>query len=159
MSSNLLTRFYEAFARKDAEGMAACYHEGSAFSDPVFPMLNHDETCAMWRMLLGRAQDFSLTFEVTGEDQVAWVARYTFTQTGRSVVNRVKSQFGFQDGLILAQRDGFDLALWLKQALGWKGALFGRTRLLQAATRTRARKGLDAFMEKSRNRESREFHE
>ncbi|MBS1766955.1 MAG: nuclear transport factor 2 family protein [Acidobacteria bacterium] len=128
--------------------MIACYHADSAFSDPVFPMLNHDETCAMWRMLLGRAQDFSLTYEVKGEDRVEWIARYTFTKTGRAVVNRVTSQFGFQDGLILAQRDGFDLALWLKQALGWKGALFGRTRLLQATARKQARQSLDAFMAK-----------
>lgn len=144
----ILTRFYEAFARKDAEGMAACYHPDSAFSDPVFPMLNHDETCAMWRMLVGRAQDFSLTFEVVAEDRVAWVARYTFTQTGRSVVNRVTSQFGFQDGLILAQRDGFDLWAWTRQALGLKGILLGWTRLLQGAVRKQARKGLEAFMAK-----------
>lgn len=148
MSAAILTRFYEAFARKDAEGMIACYHGDSAFSDPVFPMLNHAETAAMWRMLVGRAQDFSLEFQVTGEDQVEWTARYTFTKTGRPVVNRVRSQFGFQDGLILAQRDGFDFPLWLKQALGWKGALFGRTRLLQAAVRKQARESLDAFAAK-----------
>ena len=148
MSAELLTRFYEAFARKDAEGMIACYHADSAFSDPAFPMLNHDETCAMWRMLVGRAQDFSLEFEVLGEDRVDWTARYTFTKTGRPVVNRVRSQFGFQDGLILAQRDGFDFPLWLKQALGWKGALLGRTAFLQNAVRKEARKSLDAFMKK-----------
>lgn len=145
---DLLTRFYEAFARKDAEDMIACYHADSAFSDPVFPMLNRAETAAMWRMLLGRAQDFSLTHEVKGEDRVEWVARYRFARTGRMVVNHGKSQFGFQDGLILAQRDGFDFPIWLKQALGWKGLLFGRTRLLQAAVRKQARQSLDAFMAK-----------
>ena len=148
MSADLLTRFYDAFARKDAEGMIACYHAESAFSDPVFPMLNHPETAAMWRLLVGRAQDFSLEFEVTGEDRAEWTALYTFTKTGRPVVNRVRSQFGFRDGLILAQRDGFDFPLWLRQALGWKGALFGRTRLLQAAVRKQARQGLEAFMAK-----------
>lgn len=144
----LLTRFFEAFAHKDAEGMIACYHSDSAFSDPVFLLLNHEETCAMWRMLMSRAQDFSLTFEVIGEDRVDWVARYTFAQTGRPVVNRVRSQFGFQDGLILAQRDGFDLWAWTRQALGPKGALLGWTRLLQGVVRKQARKGLDAFMKK-----------
>lgn len=148
MSAELLTRFYEAFARKDAEGMIACYHPDSAFSDPVFQMLNRAETAAMWRMLVGRAQDFSLEFEVLGEDRADWTARYTFTKTGRPVVNRVKSQFGFKDGLILAQRDGFDLPAWLRQALGWKGALFGRAAFLQNAVRKEARKSLDAFMAK-----------
>ncbi|HTL97723.1 MAG TPA: nuclear transport factor 2 family protein [Holophagaceae bacterium] len=150
MSTELLTRFYDAFARKDAEAMAACYHADSAFSDPVFTLLGHDETCAMWKMLVGRAQDFSLTYEVTGEDRVEWIARYTFTKTGRSVVNRVKSQFGFQDGLILAQRDGFDLYAWMRQALGFKGALLGWTRLMQTAVRKEARRSLEAFMAKPR---------
>ena len=144
----LLARFYDAFARKDAEGMAACYHPEAAFSDPVVPRLNHDETCAMWRMLVGRAQDFSLTFEIIGEDRVDWVARYTFTKTGRSVVNRVRSQFGFQDGLIFAQRDGFDFYAWTRQALGLKGALLGWSGLVQNAVRREARKGLEAFMAK-----------
>ncbi len=144
----LLTRFYEAFARKDAEGMIGCYHADSAFSDPVFPRLTHDETAAMWRMLVGRAQDFSLTFEVIGEDRVDWIARYTFTKTGRPVVNRVRSQFGFQDGLIFAQRDGFDLWAWMRQALGLKGALLGWTRLMQGAVRKEARKSLDAYIAK-----------
>ena len=145
----ILTRFYDAFARKDAEGMAACYHADSAFSDPVFPRLNHGETCAMWRMLVGRAQDFSLTYEVIGEGRVEWVARYTFSKTGRSVVNRVRSQFGFQDGLILAQRDGFDLYAWTRQALGLKGALLGWSRLMQNTVRKQARMGLEAFMAKN----------
>ncbi|HET8715216.1 MAG TPA: nuclear transport factor 2 family protein [Holophagaceae bacterium] len=148
MSADLLTRFYEAFARRDAEGMIACYHPDAAFSDPVFPLLNQAETAAMWRMLLGRARDFSMEFQVVGEDRVDWTARYTFAATGRPVVNRVTSQFGFQDGLILAQRDGFDFPLWLKQALGWKGALFGRTRLLQAAVRKQARTSLEALRAK-----------
>lgn len=146
----LLSRFYEALARQDAEGMIACYHTDSAFSDPVFPRLNHDETAAMWRMLLGRAKDFSFTFQVIGEDRVDWTARYLFSKTGRIIVNEGCSQFGFRDGLILAQRDGFDFPRWLRQALGWKGALFGRTRLMQAAARKEARKSLDAFMAKAR---------
>lgn len=112
----LLSRFYEALARQDAEGMIACYHTDSAFSDPVFPRLNHDETAAMWRMLLGRAKDFSFTFQVIGEDRVDWTARYLFSKTGRIIVNEGCSQFGFRDGLILAQRDGFDFPRWLRQA-------------------------------------------
>ena len=150
MSAELLTRFYGALARKDAEGMIACYHADSAFSDPVFPMLNHDETAAMWRMLVGRAQNFSFEFQVTGEDRVDWTAGYLFSKTGRRVVNQGRSQFGFRDGLILAQRDGFDFPRWLRQALGFKGFLFGHTRLMQAAARKEARKSLDAFMAKHR---------
>lgn len=31
-----MDRFYEAFARRDAAGMAACYHRLATFEDPAF---------------------------------------------------------------------------------------------------------------------------
>ena len=33
----LIREFYGAFARRDAEAMARCYHAEVFFSDPVFP--------------------------------------------------------------------------------------------------------------------------
>ena len=35
----LIRDFYAAFARRDAEGMARCYHPEVFFSDTVFPSL------------------------------------------------------------------------------------------------------------------------
>ena len=150
--AELLTRFYEAFQRRDGEAMATCYHPEAMFSDPVFPRLPHDEVGAMWRMLAGRAQDLAIRFEVLRADdeggEVRWEADYTFSKTGRKVHNVIRAQFGFKDGLILAHRDGFDLPVWMRQALGWKGLLFGRMAWFQNALRAEARKGLLRFMEK-----------
>lgn len=149
----LLTRFYEAFARGDAEAMVACYHPEAAFSDPAFGTLDHAHLCGMWRMLLGRAKDLRVTFAVVIADdqrgEVDWEARYTFSASGRPVHNVIKGQFGFKDGLILAHRDGFDLHLWAKQALGWKGALFGGMGWFQRSVQGKARKGLAAFLARS----------
>ena len=146
----LLTRFYEAFARGDAEAMVTCYHPEAAFSDPAFGMLDHDHVCGMWRMLLGRAKDLRVTFVVVAADDqsgtVDWQAFYTFTKTGRPVHNVIRGHFGFQDGLILAHRDGFDLHAWAKQALGWKGALFGSMGWFQRSVQAEARNGLRRFL-------------
>ena len=54
---DLLQRFYAAFAARDGEGMAGCYHPEARFSDPVFSDLRGDEVGAMWRMLTGRGVD------------------------------------------------------------------------------------------------------
>ena len=35
-NSALITRFYQAFQRLDAEAMVACYSDDIVFSDPVF---------------------------------------------------------------------------------------------------------------------------
>ena len=152
-NAELLTRFYTAFQRRDGEAMAACYHPEAMFSDPVFLRLDANEAGAMWRMLTGRAQDLEVRFEVLQADnergEVAWEADYTFTKTGRKVHNVICAQFGFQEGLILAHRDGFDLPAWMRQALGWKGVLFGRMAWFQNALRAEARKGLLKFMERS----------
>jgi ketosteroid isomerase-like protein len=125
----LIRQFYDRFAARDAEGMARCYHPDVAFSDPVFPMLRGEEAGDMWRMLLARAQDLSVTLDEAAADddggQARWTARYTFTRTGRSVVNRVHGMFAFRDGLIVRHFDSFPFWRWASQALGPAGAALG----------------------------------
>ncbi len=148
----LLTRFYSALQRRDAEAMGACYHDDGVFVDPAFGKLSAPEARAMWRMLMGRAQDFEMTFEVRHADEGSgsgfWEARYTFSKTSRKVVNRITSQFGFHEGLILAHRDQFDMWAWTRQALGAPGLLLGWTPFLQKKVQLEARRGLEAFMAK-----------
>ena len=104
----VIERFYEAFQRRDAETMAACYAADVIFSDPVFGELHGDAARDMWRMLLSRAQEFSLTFsDVSADDHgghAHWIASYLFSQTGRRVVNRIEAQFVLRDGLIVEHR-------------------------------------------------------
>jgi ketosteroid isomerase-like protein len=151
-NADLLTLFYTAFQRRDGNAMAACYHPEAMFSDPVFPRLPCAEAGAMWRMLAGRAKDLEIRFKVLAADEeegeVAWEADYTFSKTGRKVHNVIRARFAFKDGLILAHRDGFDLPAWARQAMGWKGLLFGRMGWFQDALRAEARKGLLKFMER-----------
>jgi ketosteroid isomerase-like protein len=148
-NTELIQRFYEAFQRRDAEAMAACYADDVVFSDPVFGELRGEEARDMWRMLVARAQQFSLTFaEVDADERIGraqWLARYLFSQTGRTVVNRIQARFVFRDGRIVEHRDSFDLWRWARQALGFKGALLGWSPAVQRAIRAQARKGLDAF--------------
>src|SRR6185436_12063916 len=81
-NAELLTRFYEAFSRRDAEGMVACYADDVRFSDPVFPDLKGDRAKGMWRMLCERGKDLTLEFrDVTAEGDKGtahWEAKYTF---------------------------------------------------------------------------------
>ena len=74
-----------------------------------------------------------------------WRAHYTFTQTGRPVVNDVHASFRFADGRIVEHRDEFDFHRWARQALGPSGLLLGWTPLLRSAVRRRARAGLEEF--------------
>jgi ketosteroid isomerase-like protein len=125
----LLRDFYARFAARDAEGMARCYHPDIAFSDPVFPMLRGAEAGDMWRMLLARAQDLAVTLDEAAADaeggEVRWTARYTFTRTGRPVVNHVHGLFAFRDALIVRHFDSFSFWRWASQALGPAGAVLG----------------------------------
>src|SRR5215208_3472327 len=146
----LIERFYTAFARRDGDAMAACYAPGVRFSDPAFGELRGEEAGAMWRMLTGRSDDLEVELrehEASSETGSArWVARYTFTQTGRPVVNDVRANFRFADGLIVEHHDRFDFHRWARQALGPPGLLLGWTPIMRAAVRRRARAGLDEFM-------------
>lgn len=145
----LITRFYQAFQRLDAEAMVACYSPEVVFSDPAFGTLLGKDAADMWRMLASRAKDFSLTFDSVRADERSatahWVATYLFSQTGRVVVNDIQARFVIRDGLIVEHHDHFDLWRWARQALGTKGLLLGWTPLVQGKIRQQAAKGLRAF--------------
>ena len=145
----LITRFYEAFQRLDAEAMSACYTDDVLFSDPVFGELRGQNATDMWRMLTSRAKDFTLTFDQVQADaqrgSAHWVATYEFGHTGAIVINDIQARFVFRDGKICEHHDHFDLWRWSRQALGAKGLLLGWTPLVKNAIRAQAHKGLKAF--------------
>ena len=148
-NSALITRFYEAFQRLDAEAMVACYSDDVVFSDPAFGTLRGKDAGDMWRMLTRRAKDFSLTFDSVRADErggsAHWVATYLFTQTGRVVVNDIRATFVIKDGRICQHHDVFDFWRWSRQARGAPGLLLGWTPFLRDKVRQQALNGLRAF--------------
>jgi ketosteroid isomerase-like protein len=158
MEEQLIKEFYTCFQQRNWKGMVDCYGEDIIFYDPVFENLEGCEVHAMWEMLLSRAKDLTLDFgDISIEESAGdgtdkyggcrWVATYTFTATGRKVVNRVKARFAFSEGKIVEHQDEFNLWKWSGQALGWTGFLLGGTSLMQNKIRRNARKSLDKFME------------
>lgn len=146
----LIEKFYAAFAARDGEAMAACYASDIKFSDPVFPDLSGDEPGMMWRMLTERADDLKIELAEHEASEAAgsarWIATYTFTQTGRAVVNDVRAHFRFKDGLIAEHMDDFNFHKWSGQALGASGKLLGWTPIIRNAVQKKARAGLDAYI-------------
>jgi ketosteroid isomerase-like protein len=149
-NDELIQRFYAAFAARDGAAMAACYSPDVHFSDPVFTDLRGAEAGGMWRMLTSASTDLRielLEHEASDDRGSArWCAHYTFTQTGRPVVNDVHAAFQFADGLIVVHCDEFDFHRWARQALGPTGLLLGWTPIVRSAVRRRARASLDEFM-------------
>jgi ketosteroid isomerase-like protein len=145
----LVREFYAAFARRDAEAMARCYHPEVFFSDPVFPSLRGPAAGDMWRMLLERAADLEITLEEAHADAeggvARWTARYTFSRTGRRVENRVRAMFAFRDGLILRHYDYFPFWRWAGQALGPAGRVLGWFAPLKWKVRRDAGRTLDRW--------------
>jgi ketosteroid isomerase-like protein len=144
-----IREFYAAFARRDAEAMARCYHPEVFFSDPVFPSLRGAEAGDMWRMLLSRAADLEVTLDEAsaGDDggRARWTARYTFSRTGRPVVNSIRAMFAFRDGLIVRHYDHFSFWRWAGQALGPAGKVLGWFAPLKWKVRKDAAKSLEKF--------------
>jgi ketosteroid isomerase-like protein len=149
-NERLIDDFYDAFDKHDGERMAACYAPDAQFSDPVFQGLRGEEPGAMWQMLTGQAKDLSVELleRDAGDEHGSahWRATYTFTRTGRPVVNDVRARFRFADGLIAEHTDEFGFHQWARQALGPPGLLLGWTPIVRSATRRQARASLDEFM-------------
>jgi ketosteroid isomerase-like protein len=145
----LIDRFYGAFAARDSDAMAACYHPRAVFSDPVFPRLEGPRIGTMWRMLCERADDLEITWgEVAadaGRATARWRAVYTFTATGRRVDNRIAAAFEFGDGVILRHVDRFDFWRWSRMALGPTGWLLGWSPLVRNKVRAQADRQLRRY--------------
>lgn len=148
--TDLIEEFYGAFAECAGERMAACYAPDASFSDPVFGALDAREAGGMWRMLTGQAKDLRielLEHDIQEEQGSAhWRAHYTFSQTGRPVINDVRASFRFADGLISEHVNDFDFYRWARQALGPRGLLLGWTPIVRSAVRRRARASLGQFL-------------
>lgn len=151
-NEQIMHRFYTAFQKLDYKTMQESYHPDAVFNDPAFGLLNAEEVKAMWEMLCKRAKDFSLEFSnIVSEDEYGtcnWAARYTFTLTGRKVVNNIKAYMKFADEKIIEHSDAFSLHKWASQALGWKAWLLGWTGFFQKKIQAKSRKRLRDYMSK-----------
>jgi ketosteroid isomerase-like protein len=151
-NEEVINRFYSAFQRLDHKAMNACYSDDIVFSDPVFLLLRGQEVKYMWEMLCTRAKDFRLTFgeiEILDDEYATckWTARYTFSKTGRPVVNNIKAFMKLKDGVITEHSDAFRLSTWIGQALGWKGKMFGWMGWMKRKVQRSARANLKNYIE------------
>ncbi|MBX3162706.1 MAG: nuclear transport factor 2 family protein [Deltaproteobacteria bacterium] len=148
-NARTIETFYEAFGRRDAAGMIACYHADVWFSDPAFGDLRGPRAGAMWKMLCERATSLEIVASgISADDAVGrahWEAKYEFSATGRNVHNKIDAAFEFRDGKIIRHADTFDLWRWAGMALGPKGKLLGWLPPVKAAIRKQARKGLAQY--------------
>ena len=146
----LIERFYAAFARRDAKGMGKCYAPDATFRDPVFGRLDAAQTAAMWRMLVARAPDLKVELAEHDADEsqgsARWIAHYTFSSTGRPVVNDVRATFKFRDGRIVEHVDRFSFWRWSRQALGPIGVIMGWSPSLRLRMQRDARDALATAM-------------
>ena len=153
INEELINKFYTAFLALDPVTMNSCYHEDIVFFDPVFGPLKGDAARAMWEMLCSNARDFTLTYSnIQHLDEeystCDWVATYTFSKTGRRVVNKVKANMRIAGGKILEHSDAFSLHQWSKQAFGLSGVLFGWNSFFQRKIRNSANRSLLNFIKK-----------
>jgi ketosteroid isomerase-like protein len=152
-NQQVIERFYTAFQQLDYTTMQDCYSDDIVFSDPVFLTLKGEYAKAMWEMLCRNAKDFSLAFSDIQllDDEYAtcrWTASYTFSKTGRKVVNHIKAYMRLKEGKITEHSDAFRLSAWIAQALGWKGVLLGWTGFMKRAVQRNAARNLEKFMQK-----------
>lgn len=127
----IVREFYTAFQNFDLEKMKAVYHDEAVFSDPAFGTLKQARVRLMWEMLLGaqNGKDFKISFaniHSKGDYVYAnWEAWYKFGKKKRPVHNKIQARFRFKDGKVIEHHDTFNLYAWAKQALGFKGLIFG----------------------------------
>ena len=121
--------FYTAFQNLDSEKMVSYYSDEIVFEDPGFGIIKGNDAKNMWRMLCDNSVDLIIQFHITSSEKnkvlAFWEAQYTFSKTGRKVINKINAEFLFTDGKITQHTDTFNLWLWSKQAMGITGWFLG----------------------------------
>jgi ketosteroid isomerase-like protein len=150
-NEQLIENFYNAFQKLDDKSMVSNYADDIVFFDPVFSLLEGDEVRAMWSMLCKNAQKFSFSYSniVHLDEEYStcqWIATYTFSKTGRKIINNGKAHMKFANGKIIEHSDGFSLHKWSRQAFGIIGLLFGWNSYFQNRIKKQARKKLKEFI-------------
>ncbi|WP_407557139.1 nuclear transport factor 2 family protein [Winogradskyella sp. 4-2091] len=154
--NDLILEFYTALNNCDGNKMVKCYHDDVVFEDPAFGILKGNRAKSMWLMLCesqngnGFKVEHSniITNEKTGSAH--WEAHYTFSKTGRKVHNKIDATFEFKDGLIIKHTDVFDIHNWAKQAIGFKGFLFGDMSFFKNKLQIQTNSLLDKFINKKK---------
>ncbi len=146
----LIHQFYTAFQQKDVKTMQNSYDDQAIFNDAVFINLNAQQVRAMWQMLLSRSGDMKMTFGKVKEDgdkvTAYWEAHYTFTATGKKVINKIDAEFEIKEGKIIRHTDTFNFYKWARQAFGSGGLLLGWTNVFKEKVRQTAKKKLEEYM-------------
>ncbi len=149
-NQQLIEKFYTCFKNKDYKGMHSCYASTAVFNDPIFTNLDAQKIKAMWQMLLSSSNQLSIEYSLSSASEkfvyVHWNANYTFSKTGKKVINRIKATFEIENGKIIRHTDNFNFYNWVKQALGLPGLLLGWTNFMKYKVRNSAKQNLIKFM-------------
>ncbi len=153
-SEKTIHQLYTSITAGAVSEMEACYAPKVKFHDPVFGTLMNYEVPKMWKMLIERSKgnldiNYSILESNAYKGTAEWTATYTFGKKKRKVINIIKSEFHFKDGLIIRQNDDFNIWTWSKQALGWSGVLLGWTGYLHRKIQKQALTSLKNFNESS----------
>ncbi len=153
-NEELITHFYTCFKNKDYAGMQNCYAHNASFNDEVFKNLNAKQVKAMWQMLIINGKDLKLEFKnIVATNAIVtahWDAYYTFSKTGKKVINKIDARFIIENGKIIEHTDSFNFYNWAKQALGVTGLLFGGTTFIKNKVKQSAASSLNSFMMKNK---------
>ena len=151
-TTQLIEQFYSAFQKKDYRTMQECYASNARFSDPIFHNLNAEQVRAMWEMLCLKGKDLEMEFmnieANETEGSAVWIARYTFSSTGRYVINHVAARFRFENGKIVEHTDHFNFHKWAGQALGLSGRMLGWMPFVRNKAQKSAMVALNDFIQK-----------
>jgi hypothetical protein len=147
-NAHLIEALYAAIRDGKPDATAGCYAADARFRDIAFNLNGRESILQMWRMVCSRG--VKVTFDSVAADEQQgrghWVASYTFSDTGRRVVNDIQSRFVFREGLIIDHRDDCNALAWAKQAYGFPKGLF--VGLIGPLRRCGAQKKLKEFIGK-----------
>ncbi|MEI8143929.1 MAG: nuclear transport factor 2 family protein [Alphaproteobacteria bacterium] len=139
-------QFMSYVADHDVEHVLSSYAPGAILEHPLLGVLQGAEIERLWRGYSERCQLIKQVHDIdhagTSSAEVTWRLNYWDVAQGRRILLKGTTALQFERGLIIHQRDRFDIAAWLAQTHGITGAILGWLPGINHLMRREARRAL-----------------
>ena len=106
----LLEGFFDAFNRRDVEGLLACFAEGATYRDLFFgPHCGHAALRGMFERMFREGRDYRWQVDALVADAHRAAAEWTFTYTATEAVPRSEGRRVRFSGMSIFDLEGGDL--------------------------------------------------
>ncbi|TXH21128.1 MAG: hypothetical protein E6Q95_04460 [Chitinophagaceae bacterium] len=148
--NSVINHFFDALKQNNEQDLLHYLDTNYVYNDPLYGLLYHNDARKRWKLWIQKNKIENIEIiEITEYDHeyamVHWKSVFYYQPTNKKVTLFIKFYFKIENNLITEKSDAYKLSVFIKEAYGLKGLLFGWIKFMQHRVRKVAIKDLNSF--------------